>query len=102
MAIDDQRTLENATFKCIMVDGRPKIQLEWDDQFPIHGPSRQTTRRATSTKVGYTSAENDLIRRLKDERLPWNEIYRRYSETFERKRSLTTLQTRYYRELRDR
>ncbi|KAK7393948.1 hypothetical protein QQX98_013270 [Neonectria punicea] len=110
--------LQNAVLKRITDDGIATFQLQFDWNpctKPGHAsgatwgqadsPTNRTTgkaKRASSRRTPFTSAEDGLLIKLKeDEMLAWSEIHRQYSETYPG-RSVGSLQVRYCTKLKDR
>ncbi|KAH6866156.1 hypothetical protein B0T10DRAFT_74951 [Thelonectria olida] len=110
--------LENVSLKRIMENGRTTFQLQFDwtpcterehasspDRSCADSPSRRTVRRAkraSATRVRYTTAEDGLLIKLKeDDRLAWPEIHQRFSETYPG-RSVESLQVHYSTKIKNR
>lgn len=106
--------LKDVVLKRTILDGRATFQLQFE--WPIYTmhtaevgklhkkKSRRTSRTTSSTasqgshasrrRVKFSSEEDELLRRLKDDDLPWSEIYRRFTATYPG-RSRGALQVRY-------
>ncbi|KAH6881051.1 hypothetical protein B0T10DRAFT_580833 [Thelonectria olida] len=103
--------LENVSLKRITENGRATFQLQFDwtpcterghansaDWGCVNSPSTRTVcraKRASATRIRYTTAEDELLFKLKeDDRLAWPEIHQWFSEMYPG-RSVESLQVHY-------
>ena len=106
-----QFPLENASLNCTIDNGKPVFQLQCNlpprllygcighiTEYQTKSSSLQPvskTLRVTAARERYTSAEDDLLLKLKlKENLPWPKVHQRFCKVFP-KRSIGSLQVHY-------
>jgi hypothetical protein len=108
--------LQGAALKRLVVNGKVTFQLEfsWEpyvgghasgshsgNKFQPQIAKRSHRTQRSPTSHGFTSEEDDLIVKLKEEQqLRWPEIHEKFSDKFPQRRSQGSLQVRYCTKLK--